>query len=98
MGEIPALRGARPGGACVAHVSEGGADGGGEGVFSDVGAGGGSVDHDAEGDDEADVVDAVGPAAEEDEIARFEGHAGRQHGPGVVLVLGDLGEVVPAAL
>ena len=63
--------------------------------MSNVGPGVGGVDHDAGGDDEADVVDAVGAATEEDEVARFDGRAGRQDGTGVVLVLGDAGQGDP---
>src|SRR5579875_631018 len=81
--------GTRPGGAHIDHVPEWRADAGREAVVADVGAGVRGVDHDAGGDDEADVVDAGGAAAEEDEVARFEGGAGWQDRPSVVLVQGE---------
>ena len=56
--ELP-LRRVRPGGAHVDHASDVTVDGGGEGVFSDVGAGVGGVDHDAGGDDETNSCRAI---------------------------------------
>src|SRR5439155_12975489 len=56
------------------------------------------VDHLARADDDADVRDMVGVAAEEDEVARQYGFAGLQARTRVVLLLGDARQRDPGGL
>src|ERR1700733_3985558 len=83
---------ARPGGTHEDLAAKGGPDGRREWVLSDVGTGERSVDHDAGGHHQPDVLHIGRPAAEEDQVARCWWHAWWKLRSGVELVLGHPGQ------